>query len=352
MSSASPVFAGIEAGGTKFVCGVGSGPDDLRDDPVSDHYTGGTTIGRCIAFLRESARTPTRCDRHRFLRARGPSPDSPHGAISRQLRKPGWREYGSCRAAARGVRRSRSAFDTDVNAAALAEHRWGAARDVNDCVYLTVGTGIGGGVICGGGSSMACSHPEMGHMRIPHDSRGGSVSGELPVSRRLPRRARLAARRLAAMSSGRAAARSTPRYRNLARYDIAGPDHSGGGVMEQRHLFDLIHQHTLALLNGYLESERITAEIDRYIVPPGLRQSGGSAWRACAGGSSAGRGAGRRDLDPPCASCDSELISPKRGRRPSCRPRSASKPSSPKWRSPRSCRSCRRTRKPFGRRAE
>ena len=60
-------------------------------------------------------------------------------------------------------------FDTDVNAAALAEHRWGAAQGLDSCLYLTVGTGIGGGAVVGGRMIHGLMHPEMGHVRIPHD---------------------------------------------------------------------------------------------------------------------------------------------------------------------------------------
>src|SRR6185312_8022296 len=61
------------------------------------------------------------------------------------------------------------AFDTDVNAAALAEQRWGAARDAGSVVYVTVGTGIGGGAVVNGRPVHGLAHPEMGHARIPHD---------------------------------------------------------------------------------------------------------------------------------------------------------------------------------------
>ena len=60
-------------------------------------------------------------------------------------------------------------FDTDVDAAALGEARWGAAQNLTDFLYLTVGTGIGGGAIINGRVLHGLVHPEMGHIRVPHD---------------------------------------------------------------------------------------------------------------------------------------------------------------------------------------
>jgi fructokinase len=68
--------------------------------------------------------------------------------------------------------------DTDVNAAALAEHRWGAAQGIDDFVYITVGTGIGGGAMVGGKLVHGLLHPEMGHLRMPPSSRGVCPSHE------------------------------------------------------------------------------------------------------------------------------------------------------------------------------
>ena len=62
-------------------------------------------------------------------------------------------------------------FDTDVDAAALGEARWGAAQNLTDFLYLTIGTGIGGGAIINGRVLHGMVHPEMGHIRVPHDLR-------------------------------------------------------------------------------------------------------------------------------------------------------------------------------------
>jgi fructokinase len=284
-SSASPVFAGIEAGGTKFVCGIGSGPDDLESIQFPT-TTPAEAIARCIEFFRQRARKPIAAI---GIASFGPvdlRPDSSSWGHITTTPKAGWRHTnlaGPMREAF-GVP---VGFDTDVNAAALAEQRWGAAHDVEDCVYLTVGTGIGGGAISGGRLIHGSLHPEMGHIRIPHDLAADPFPGNCPFHgdclEGLASGPAIQARwgcPAAELPREHPAWEMEARYLALAASNLActlSPARIilGGGVMEQRHLFDLIHQHTLALLNGYLESGRITAEINRYIVPPALGNRAG-----------------------------------------------------------------------------
>lgn len=72
------------------------------------------------------------------------------------------------------------AFDTDVNAAALGEHRWGALQGLDVCCYVTVGTGIGAGILVGGAALHGLQHPEVGHLRIPHDRDDDPFPGVCP----------------------------------------------------------------------------------------------------------------------------------------------------------------------------
>src|SRR2546430_7285294 len=107
------------------------------------------------------------------------SPASPPWGYITTTPKPGWAQtdFG------REIKRRLDvpvAFDTDVNAAALGEHRWGAARGLDTSCYITVGTGIGGGGMVGGELLHGLVHPEFGHMRIPHDRDADPFEGVCP----------------------------------------------------------------------------------------------------------------------------------------------------------------------------
>ena len=151
----------IEAAGTKFVCAVGTGPDDLAARVAFPTTTPAETTAQAIAFLREQA--AARPLAAVGIASFGPldlDPASPTFGYLTTTPKPGWRQVdlvGPVREAL-GIP---VVLDTDVNAAALAERRWGAAHDVDTFVYITVGTGIGGGGMVEG---------------YPHDTGGKKVS--------------------------------------------------------------------------------------------------------------------------------------------------------------------------------
>jgi fructokinase len=154
------LFGGIEAGGTKWVLATGTGPDDLRTHATIPTTGPDETLARVAEFFAGSGIDAL------GVGSFGPV-DLATGTIT-TTPKPGW-------AGTRLVERLEAlvavpvALDTDVNAAALGELRWGAARGLDTFVYLTIGTGIGGGVVAHGRPVHGLSHPELGHMRIPHD---------------------------------------------------------------------------------------------------------------------------------------------------------------------------------------
>ncbi|NLF66570.1 MAG: ROK family protein [Chloroflexi bacterium] len=282
------LVGGIEAGGTKFVCAVGSGPDDVRAETRFPTTTPEETIGQAIDFFREQR------EQHGELVALGiaafgpldPDPASPTYGYITSTPKPGWTNVDFAGPLARALDLP-VAFDTDVNGAALAEGRWGAAQGLDTFIYLTIGTGIGGGAMVGGSLLHGLLHPEMGHVRLPHDRQQDPYPGRCPYHGDC----------LEGLASGPAiAARwgqpaetlpvDHPAWALEAHYLALGlvnfivtlsPQRIilGGGVMAQAQLFPLVRRRVLELLNGYVQSPRLLEAIDTYIVPPALGRRAG-----------------------------------------------------------------------------
>lgn len=176
----SVLYGGIEAGGTKFVCAVGTGPDDLRAELLIPTRDPASTFDGAIRFFREFT------DRVAPLRALGIAsfgpietrPASPSYGRIRNTPKPGWTGTDVVGPIARALPVP-IGLDTDVNGAALAEHRWGAATDQSSFVYLTIGTGIGGGALVDGQVLRGLGHPEMGHLTVPRQQ-GDEFPGACP----------------------------------------------------------------------------------------------------------------------------------------------------------------------------
>ncbi len=174
------LLAGVELGGTKILCLIGTGPDDVRASARIDVGEPGPTLAAAVSFFRTAAAdglAPQAVGIGSF----GPvdlAVGSPTWGQITTTPKPGWSGVDVVRpfAAALGVP---VGFDTDVNAAALAEGRWGAAVGLTDFVYLTIGTGIGGGAVVGGSVVHGLGHPEMGHVAVPRVA-GDDFPGRCP----------------------------------------------------------------------------------------------------------------------------------------------------------------------------
>jgi len=174
------MYGGIEAGGTKFVCVIGTGPDDVVETLRIDVAGPAQTIGAALAFFRAAVAAGTRLTALGIgsfgpveLRRGHPS----YGWIT-TTPKAGWSGTDIVGPFAAGLGIP-VGFDTDVNAAALAEGRWGAARGLESFVYLTLGTGIGGGAVVDGRLLHGLGHPEMGHVAVPRRP-GDSLQGVCP----------------------------------------------------------------------------------------------------------------------------------------------------------------------------
>ncbi len=282
------LYGAIEAGGTKFVCAAGRGPHDLVETLRLPTTTPDETLGGAIAFFQQVERE------HGALAAIGIAsfgpidcrPQSAQFGYITSTPKQGWGQtdfVGRVKASFKVP----IAFDTDVNGAALAEYRWGAASDVNSCLYVTVGTGIGGGFVHHDRTLIGLLHPEMGHVPVVRHAED-SFEGHCPYHKH---------RCLEGMASGPAIEKRWGR-----RADELPSDHPawtlqsdylaqavatwvltlspervilGGGVMQQTHLFPRIRRRVREILNGFLQVSAILDEPDDYIGAPGLGERSG-----------------------------------------------------------------------------
>lgn len=162
------MLGGLEAGGTKFICLVGTSPDDVVAIERIEVADPSVTVPAAIAVFRRAldGGLPVRAI---GIGSFGPlelRPDHPgYGSIT-TTPKPGWSGVELV-GPFREVLGLPVGFDTDVNAAALGEGRWGAARGLRSFIYLTVGTGVGGGAVVDGRIVHGLRHPEMGHVAVP-----------------------------------------------------------------------------------------------------------------------------------------------------------------------------------------
>jgi len=281
------LFGGIEGGGTKFICAVGTSPDDIRRETRIPTTTPDETLGGAISFFQEERDLGK-------LSALGvacfgpldPNPASSSFGRILPTPKPGWTDADIV-GALHSAFDVPIGFDTDVNGAALGEWTWGAAQGLDTFIYLTVGTGIGGGVMANGNLLHGLLHPEMGHIMIPHDKERDPFEGGCPFHKDC----------FEGLASGPALEK---RWRQKA--ETLPPDHPaweleahyialalanyittlspqriiiGGGVGGREDLLPLIRKNVQTILNGYVQSPSITKNIDEYIVHPGLGSRAG-----------------------------------------------------------------------------
>jgi fructokinase len=272
-------YGGIEAGGTKWVCGIGTGPDDLHALETFPTTTPAETLARAAAFF----------DQNGGVSAIGVGSFGPIDLRAGRITttpKPGWAgtDVVSVLHGALGVP---VAFDTDVNAAALGEGRWGAAMGLDTFCYFTVGTGIGGGVIAGGRLVHGLIHPEVGHMLIPHDRACDPFGGSCPfhgdcfeglaAGSAIERRWGKPGEELGGRSE---VWELEAEYLALGVVNvicIVSPQRVilGGGVMKQPSLLPLVRARVRELLAGYIVAPALADGLDEYIVGPALGDRAG-----------------------------------------------------------------------------
>jgi fructokinase len=277
------MYGGIEAGGTKWVCAIGTGPDDLRELVTFPTTTPAETIARAAEVFANNGSVAAV-----GVGSFGPidiRPGSPTWGYITTTPKPGWANTDIASALEQALQLP-IAVDTDVNAAALGEHRWGAAVGLDTFCYITVGTGIGGGGMANGRLLHGLLHPELGHMRIPHDRERDPFDGICPYHGDC----------LEGLASGEAI---RARWGSAAEENVAehiwhleaeylalglvnvictlSPQRIvlGGGVMGQPQLLPLVRRQVSELLAGYIEALQLQGTLDDYLVAPALGDRAG-----------------------------------------------------------------------------
>jgi fructokinase len=276
-------YGGVEAGGTKWVLAIGGGPDDVRETTTFPTTTPDETLARTAAFFGQNGGiSALGVGSFGPIDARRSSPTWGHITTTP---KPGW--AGTDVAGALGLALGVPvAFDTDVNAAALGEQRWGAAIGLDTFCYITIGTGIGGGGMSNGRLMHGLLHPEYGHMRIPHDRDVDPFDGVCPYHGDCFEG--LAAGGAIRERWGEPAEELTdPAVWELEAHYVAlglvnvictlSPQRIilGGGVPKEPMLLPLVRDKVRTLLAGYIDADELDSGLDEFIVAPGLGDRAG-----------------------------------------------------------------------------
>jgi fructokinase len=277
-------YGGVETGGTWCVCALGTGPQDIHAREQFPTTSPGETLERIVAFF---ARHPA--PKALGIGSFGPvdlDPSSPTWGQVTTTPKLGWQ-----RTPVATVLRERLhvpvAFETDVNAAAFGEYCWGAGQGRASVCYLTVGTGIGAGLVIDGKPIHGLVHPEVGHLRIPHDWGRDPFAGNCPAHgdcwEGLASGTAIEQRwgkRPPELPDGHPAWALEAEYLALGILTIVcvvSPHRIivGGGVMERSQLMQAVRHRLRELLGGYLDASALKAEIDQYVVAPELGDDAG-----------------------------------------------------------------------------
>ncbi len=284
------MLGGIELGGTKCICVLGTGPEDIRAQvSIPTGTDPQVTLSRLEQALREamSIHGPIGA---LGIASFGPvdlAPTSPTYGYITSTPKAGWAgtpiapRFASLFAVPVG-------FDTDVNGAALAEERWGAARGLADFAYVTVGTGVGVGLFVNRRLAHGFLHPELGHIRVARSAgddwpgacayHGDCVEG-LASGPAISARTGIPADLIPAGNEvwNHTAHALAQLLHTLVLATAPRRILVGGGVMQGRPwLFVQMRRMLAESLNGYVRSDELTEGLDRYVVPPGLGAAAGA----------------------------------------------------------------------------
>jgi fructokinase len=279
--SVAKLFGGVETGGTWCVCALGTGPEDIREYEQFRTSSPEETLARIVDFFRSHPGAdaigvgsfgPVDADR-----------SSPTWGYVTTTPKPGW-AHTSLAAVLNDALGVPVGFDTDVGTAALGEYRWGAGRALSSLCYLTVGTGIGAGLVIEGRPVRGLVHPEVGHIRVP---KLDSFAGVCPVHGDCwegvasgPALAKRWSRPPEDLPDDHEAWGVEAEYLALGILSIvyvASPERVivGGGVMQREGLLADVRERLAQLNAGYLDSPMLGDRVNEYLVAPELGDRAG-----------------------------------------------------------------------------
>jgi fructokinase len=278
------LYGGVETGGTWCVCALGTGPGELRALEKFPTAAPAETLDRIVSFFASHPKPaaigigsfgPVDVDR-----------DSATWGHVTTTPKPGW-QHTPVATIVRDRLQVPVAFDLDVTASALGEARWGAGRGVPSLCYLTVGTGIGAGLLIAGRPLHGLIHPEVGHLRIPHDRERDPFDGVCPIhgdcweglasGHAIQQRWERPAPELADDHPAWALEAEYVALGILSIVMVASPHRviAGGGVMERTVLLPMVRTRLGELVAGYLDTPLLGADVERYVVAPALGDEAG-----------------------------------------------------------------------------
>ena len=274
-------FGALEAGGTKMVCAVGNENGEILDRISIPTETPAVTMPKLAAYFQDK-------EIHALgIGCFGPIDLNPksdtYGCIT-TTSKLAWKHYDIC-----GYFREHLkvpiGFDTDVNGSMLGEATWGCAKGLDTAVYITIGTGVGVGVLAGGKLLHGMQHPEGGHILIPRRE-DDTYAGKCPYHRTC----------LEGLAAGPAieerwgekavSLAGRPEVWDLEAYYLAYAVTNyilllsprkiilGGGVMHQEQLMPLVRKKVKEMLGGYVETKELS-DMDSYLVLPSLNDNQG-----------------------------------------------------------------------------
>ncbi|MBE5859435.1 MAG: ROK family protein [Butyrivibrio sp.] len=275
------IYGSLEAGGTKMVCAIGDENGKIFEQVKFPTLTPEETMPQIFDYFKSKNVQALGIACFGPIDLRKDSKD--YGSITSTPKK-GWSGYNIVKAAKEALNVP-IGFDTDVNGSLLGEITYGCAKGLTDAIYLTIGTGVGGGVMSNGKLLHGMLHPELGHIRMPllkndpgksicpfHDNCLEGLTSGPSLAARWGKTADLLVDNkevweIEATYIGTA----------LASYVLTLSPQKiilGGGVMHQEQLFPLIREKFKEALNGYVVTEEMD-HLEDYIVPASLNDDQG-----------------------------------------------------------------------------